>query len=53
MLTTSEIIKALADQNTQLIKSIELFRKRILKLAGFTIVIGIIAMYCFATILLS
>lgn len=53
MLTTSEIIKALADQNTQLIKSIELFRKRILKLAGFTIIIGIIAMYSFATILLS
>ena len=53
MLTTSEIIKALADQNTQLIKSIELFRKRILKLVVFTIIIGIIAAYSFATILLS
>ena len=53
MLTTSEIIKALADQNSQLIKSLELFRKRMLRLVAFTITIGIIAVYCLARILLS
>ena len=53
MLTTSELIKALADQNTQLVKSIELNRIRILRLAAISIFIGLIAVYCFATILLS
>lgn len=53
MLTTSELIKALADQNTQLIKTIELNRTHIVRLAAITIIIGLIAVYCFATILLS
>ena len=53
MLTISELIKALADQNTQLIKSIELNRIRILRLAAISIFIGLIAAYCFVTILLS
>lgn len=53
MLTTSELIKALADQNTQLIKSIELNRIRILRLAAISIFIGLIAVYCFASIILS
>jgi hypothetical protein len=53
MLTTSEIIKALADQNAQLIKSLELFRKRMLRLVAFTIITGMIAVYCLARILLN
>ena len=53
MLTTSELIKALADQNTQLIKSIEVNRIRVLRLAAISIFIGLIAVYCFATIILS
>ncbi len=53
MLTTSELIKALADQNTQLIKSIELNRIRILRLAAISIFIGLISVYCFASIILS
>jgi hypothetical protein len=53
MLITSELIKALADQNTQLIKSIELNRIHLLKLAAISIFIGLIAVYCFASIILS
>lgn len=53
MLTSAELMKALADQNTQLINRIELNRIRLLRLAVVTIIIGIIAVYCFATILLS
>lgn len=41
MLASSELIKALADQNTQLIKRIEVSRIRILWLAGATLVLGI------------
>ena len=41
MLASSELIKALADQNTQLIKRIELNRVRVLWLAGLT---GVVAM---------
>ncbi|MES2546913.1 MAG: hypothetical protein V4575_04345 [Pseudomonadota bacterium] len=51
MLTTSELIKALADQNAQLIKSVELNRIRIIRLSIITSVIGVIALYCVATIL--
>ncbi len=43
MLTSAELMKALADQNTQLINKIELNRIRIPRLAGVTILIGIIA----------
>ncbi|MGZ8270427.1 MAG: hypothetical protein ACXW1T_04540 [Methylophilus sp.] len=53
MLTTSELVKALADQNTQLINRIELNRLRIFRLAAITIAIGIIAVYCFATIIFA
>lgn len=43
MLASSELIKALADQNTQLIKRIELNRVRVLWLAGAIAVFGIVA----------
>ncbi len=44
MLASSELIKALAEQNTQLIKRIEANRVRLLWLAGATIIIGILAL---------
>jgi hypothetical protein len=40
MLESSQLIKALADQNTQLIKRVEVNRIRVLWLAGITIVLG-------------
>ena len=40
MLASSELIKALADQNAQLINRIEIHRKRFLWLSGATVVIG-------------
>ena len=43
MLESSELIKALADQNTQLIKRIEVNRIRVLWLAGITAVLGVAA----------
>lgn len=43
MLVSSELIKALADQNTQLIKRFEIIRMRVLWLAGVVVVIGVIA----------
>ena len=43
MLASSELIKALAEQNTQLIKRIEANRVRVLWLAGAMGVIGIVA----------
>jgi hypothetical protein len=43
MLASSELIKTLADQNTQLIHRIELGRVRMLLLAGVTGVVAIIA----------
>lgn len=46
MLTSAELIKALADQNTQLINTIELNRIRILRLAVLTVFIGLMAVYC-------
>ena len=42
MLESSELIKALADQNTQLIKRIEVNRIRTLWLAGVVAVLGIV-----------
>ncbi len=41
MLESSELIKALADQNTQLIKRVEVTRIRMLWLAGLVAVIGV------------
>ncbi len=43
MLASSELIKTLADQNTQLIQRIELSRMRMLLLAGVTVVVAIVA----------
>ena len=43
MLESSELIKALAEQNTQLIKRVEGNRIRALWLAGATVVVGVVA----------
>lgn len=43
MLASSELIKALADQNTQLVKRIEANRVRVLWLAGAIAAIGVMA----------
>ncbi|WP_299066269.1 hypothetical protein [Accumulibacter sp.] len=43
MLASSELIKALAEQNTQLIQNIEANRVRVLRLTGITAFIAIIA----------
>jgi hypothetical protein len=43
MLESSELIKALADQNTQLIKRFEVNRIRVLWLAGAMVVLGVVA----------
>lgn len=45
MLTSSELIKALAEQNTQLIKRIELNRVRVLWLTSAIVFIGIIVAF--------
>lgn len=45
MLASSELIKALAEQNTQLVKKIELNRIRTLQLAGLTVCIAVIAIF--------
>jgi hypothetical protein len=44
MLASSEIIKALAEQNTQLIKSIEIFRGRVLRLGLLTVTLSLVAL---------
>ena len=41
MRESSELIKALADQNTQLIKRVEVNRRRILWLAGLLVLLGL------------
>ncbi len=41
MRESTELIKALADQNTQLIKRVEVNRRRILWLAGLLVVLGL------------
>lgn len=51
MVTSSELIKALADQNSQLINSIDLNRKHYRWLAVITLFIGLIAVYSFAKII--
>ena len=43
MLASSELIKTLADQNTQLIKHMEVNRTRIVRLTSATVVFGIMA----------
>lgn len=43
MLESTELIKALADQNTQLVRRVEANRIRVLWLAGITVVVGIVA----------
>ena len=43
MVSSSELIKVLAEQNTQLIRRIETSRVRLLRLAGTTAVIAIVA----------
>ncbi|MEO7387612.1 MAG: hypothetical protein ABIX37_11800 [Gammaproteobacteria bacterium] len=48
MLASSEVIKALAEQNTQLVARIETNRRRMLWLAGTVAVIGVIAVTCLA-----
>ena len=48
MLTSAELIKSLANQNAALVRKIEINRIRLLRLAAFTIIIGIIAIYCLA-----
>jgi hypothetical protein len=53
MLTSAELMKALAEQNTQLINRIELNRIRLLRLVVVTTIVGVIAVYCFVKILLS
>jgi len=43
MVASSELIKALADQNSQLVKGIEAMRIRVLWLAGAVLVVGMVA----------
>lgn len=45
MLASSELIKALAEQNTQLIKSIAIFRGRMLRLGLLTLILAFVALY--------
>jgi small-conductance mechanosensitive channel len=44
MLASSEIIEALAEQNTQLIKSIAIFRGRVLRLGLLTVTLSLVAL---------
>ncbi|MES2190623.1 MAG: hypothetical protein V4454_10900 [Pseudomonadota bacterium] len=43
MLASAELIKTLAEQNTQLVKRIEVNRARLLMLAAVTVVVAVIA----------
>ena len=45
MLASSEVIAALAEQNTQLIKSIEIFRGRVLRLGLLILVLAAVALW--------
>ncbi|MDO9359144.1 MAG: hypothetical protein Q7T70_09160 [Polaromonas sp.] len=51
MLASSELIKALAEQNTQLIRRAEVNRVRLLLLAGFTAVVAIVAVVALTLVL--
>ena len=44
MFASSELIKALAEQNTQLIRRAEVNRRRLLMLAGLTLLVGMMAL---------
>ena len=46
MLASSELIKSLAEQNTQLIQRIELNRVRVVWLTGVIVIFGIVALSC-------
>jgi uncharacterized coiled-coil protein SlyX len=52
MLASSELIKALADQNAQLIKRAEIYRRWFLWLGGLSALVGIIAVTSLAFTLL-
>jgi hypothetical protein len=52
MLASSELIKTLADQNTQLVERIEANRIRVVWLAGATVVFGIIAVLAIFLVLI-
>jgi hypothetical protein len=43
MLASSELIKSLAEQNTQLIERVELHRVRVIWLTGLTVIFGMVA----------
>ncbi len=45
MLASSEVIAALAEQNAQLIKSIEIFRGRVLRLGLLTVLLALVALF--------
>ena len=45
MLASSEVIAALAEQNTQLIKSIAIFRGRVLRLGLLILVLAVISLW--------
>lgn len=51
MLASSELIKALAEQNTQLIRRAEVNRLRLLVLAGVTALVGVIAVVALTLVL--
>ncbi len=52
MLASSELIKALADQNAQLIKHVEANRVRVLWLTAATVILGIAAVVGLAFVML-
>ncbi|HEY0841475.1 hypothetical protein [Methylotenera sp.] len=49
ILASAELIRVLADQNTQLINAVELNRKRLVRLAVLTIIVGIVVVYFLIT----
>lgn len=51
MLASSELIKALAEQNTQLIQRAEINRVRLLALAGVTALVAVIAVVALTLVL--
>lgn len=51
MLASSELIKALAEQNTQLIRRAEVNRVRLLMLAGVTAVVAVLAVIALTLVL--
>lgn len=51
MLASSELIKALAEQNTQLIRRAEVNRVRLLLLAGVTTVVAVLAVVALTLVL--